>query len=275
MESSARVFFEWDENFRPENAFAYALTLEVEKKSCRFSLMEVDKNRFVGLGDFRAPFEEVIHSVDWLRNSFHSARVIISNSRSTLIPAALFSKEESLSYLDFNFEKNDQEEIFNDELRNLQIRSVYCIQGDQYKMLKSYFPDAAISHVSTVLIESLFTHFKNLFGQGKIFLNVRTGEFDLIIFKGKGLQYFNSFKFKVSEDLLYFLIFVMEQLNLNPEETPLVLLGDTEKKSELFDLVFRYVRNVEFVVRNETCSYSYVLNEIPSHKYYTLFNSGQ
>ena len=275
MESADKIFFEWDENFRPENTSAYSLIFEVEKKSCRFSLLEIDKNRFIGLGDFRRSFEDVVNSVKWLTNSFHSTRIIIANSLSTLIPTALFSKEDSSLYLDFNFEKYDQDTIFNDELRNLQINSVYCIPGDLHKKIISYFPDAKVSHISTILIECLFANFKNLFGQGKVFLNVRNGEFDLIIFKVKGLQYFNSFQFKAPEDLLYYLIFVMEQLNLNPEETPLVLLGDTDKKSEIFELIFRYVRNVEFVDRNETSGYSYVLNEIPSHKYYSLFNSGQ
>ena len=272
-ETAVKIFSQFDESFHPEESDRYSLAIEIEKKKFSYCLLDIEKNKFVGVGSFHQPYNEIIDSIRWIQNSFQSKRIIIANSRSTLIPAPLFIKEEKQDYLDFNMEREKDDIVLNDWLENLGIYNIYCIPGQLQNDINMYFPDAKLCHVSSVLMESLYVNYKNLMETGKIFLNVRDEEFDLMIFQGKQLNYFNSFSFKVPEDLAYYLIFVMEQMSLNPEETPLVLLGDTDKKSGIFDILFRYIRIIDFAGRNEIYNYSYVLNDIPGQFYYTLFNS--
>jgi hypothetical protein len=274
-ETPDKIFNLFDESFRPEEPDRYSLVMEVERKKFSFSLLDIEKNKFVGVGSFSLPFRGVVDSIDWIRHPFHKKKIIIANTRSTLIPAALFSKDEKQDYLDFNMEREKSDAICYDQLENLGIFNIFCIPGQLKNDLDSVFPNINVCHVSSVLMDSLYVNYKNLMGTGKIFLNVRHEEFDLLVFNGKQLNYFNSFSFKVPDDLAYYLIFVMEQMNLNPEETPIVLLGDTEKKSGIVDILFRYIRNIDFAGRNETFNYSYAFNDIPGHFYYTLFNSEQ
>ena len=159
--------------------------------------------------------------------------------------------------------------------KTLESTTYTVFPGQLQNDFRIAFPGAKLCHVSSVLLESLYVNYKNLIGAGKIFLNVREEAFDLVIFQGKQLSYFNSFPFKTPDDLVYYVIFVTEQLNLNPEDTPVVLIGDTDKKSGIYDLLYRYIRNVDFAGRNETFNYSYVLNDLPPHQFYTLFNSQQ
>jgi hypothetical protein len=115
-------------------------------------------------------------------------------------------------------------------------------------------------------------NFKNLITEKMIFLFVRTDSFNMMIFEKKQLVYSNAFHFRAPEDFIYFVIFVMEQLNLNPEEVPVTLLGSITKKSQIFDLLCKYIRNVEFAQRNESPGFSYVFNDVPGHSFYTLLN---
>jgi hypothetical protein len=110
---------------------------------------------------------------------------------------------------------------------------------------------------------------KNMTGR-KVFLNLRDGQFDLLVFNGNQLVYCNGFHFRTPEDVAYYVIFVYEQLNLNPEETGLCLLGNVEKLSPVYDLLFRYIRLIEFMGRNEGFKYSYLFDEIPGHSYFSL-----
>ena len=68
-----------------------------------------------------------------------------------------------------------------------------------------------------------------------------------MVLKNKKLEFFNSFNFKTKEDFIYYVLFTSEQLQLNPEEFVLTFLGGVEKESELYDIVFKYVRNIEFL----------------------------
>jgi hypothetical protein len=94
----------------------------------------------------------------------------------------------------------------------------------------------------------------------------------VLAFDGGQLIYCNAFHFMTPEDIAYYLIFVFEQLNLNPEEVGLTLLGNIDRYSPVYDLLFRYIRNIEFAGRNESFGYSYLFNEIPDHFYYSLLS---
>jgi hypothetical protein len=264
-----------DESFHPEEADRYSLVVEIERRKFSFCILDLDKNKFVGIGSFLKPYSEVVGTIPWITHPFRSTRVIFSHCKATLIPSALFLPEERHHYLDLNLEGSNDDEVHHDSLENLGIINVYSVPGQVLNDISRLFPGSRHFHVTSVLIQSLYVNYKNLMGDGKIFLNVRDDEFDLLIFNGKQLGYCNSFPFKAPEDLVYYLIFVMEQLNLNPEEVPLVLLGAADRRSRLFELLFRYVRNVDFAARNGTFGYCYQLEELPAHYFYTLFNSEQ
>ena len=100
----------------------------------------------------------------------------------------------------------------------------------------------------------------------------REEAFNMLIFDKKQLIYSNAFHFRAPEDVVYFVIFVMEQLNLNPEEIPVTLLGAIEKSSPNYELLFRYIRHIDFATRNEAMHYSHVFDDIPGHAWYALSN---
>ena len=64
----------------------------------------------------------------------------------------------------------------------------------------------------------------------------------------------------------------MEQLTLNPEEVRLILMGKIDKNDENYQLISQYIRRIEFVRDNKNFHYSYVLDDLRRHNYYTLFN---
>jgi hypothetical protein len=55
---------------------------------------------------------------------------------------------------------------------------------------------------------------------------------------------FNSFEYKTPEDLIYYLLFTAEQLNLNPEYFKLEFLGDINEEDAFFKMAYKYIRNV-------------------------------
>jgi hypothetical protein len=127
-------------------------------------------------------------------------------------------------------------------------------------------------HHASVLMESTWIRYKNQLGSDRVFLNIRDQQFDMMVMNSRHLRFCNSFPFSAPEDLLYYVIFVMEQLGLNPEETTASLMGQVERNSLVYDALFKYIRDINFVDRNDAFSYSYAFNEIPGHYFSTLLN---
>ena len=125
-------------------------------------------------------------------------------------------------------------------------------------------------HHSTSLLESLLGTFKNEQGK-KLVVHVQHSQFEIVCMEGKRLLFYNSFRHQTSEDFIYYILFVCEQLQLNPEKVDLILLGEVEGSSALYQILHKYIRHIHFGVRSENVDYSYKLETLPKHFYYNLF----
>ena len=159
--------------------------------------------------------------------------------------------------------------ITYDELKNSEIVNVYIPFVNINNFLLDTYGTFEYKHSSTIIIEELLNQYKNL-KSNLCFVNVTNSNFEIIVIKNNKLKLFNCFNFKTKEDFIYYILFTIEQLNLNPEEIKLILLGDIEKESELHDILFQYVRNVSFYTPNYFSPF--LKGELLEHTQFTLLN---
>ena len=279
-----------DESFNPDDSGNYGLAIIVGETSISCCTLDFSRNKFLGLHrctrddlkpqegrlgqvpSFTDFMDGVFEAIPWLKNPFKLVKIAYDWKKSTLIPASLFDPKEKEQYLRFNFRQEQDEDIFCDHLISLDAWQVFTVPALIGEATKEFFPGTRMIHFSSLLIESISINYKNRINSPHIFLHVRKPMFDLMIFDGKQMNYFNTFPFQNPEDVTYYLIFVMEQLNYNPEKIPLVLLGNVDQGDELAELLLRYVRHIETGRRNEAYRYSYLLNQLPPQTCFPLLN---
>ena len=101
-------------------------------------------------------------------------------------------------------------------------------------------------HVNTILVSKLLELSKNI-DEKQVFVHFSKNKFEIIVVQNQKLLLFNSFDFVTKEDFIYYLLFTTEQLNLNPEHFKVQLLGFISEDSELFEIAYKYVRNVSLL----------------------------
>jgi hypothetical protein len=259
------------------------LSIQLSQDGFSFCVFDINRNKYCGIEVYEfnnvssvialnAILRDLVQTNDWLQAEFEKTEIIFETSKSTLVPVALFDHNHVADYLKLNHPPDLGEVIGNDHLRQLDAENVFSLPDTLLATLREHFPGTGIHHFSSSLIESLLIRYKNLDSNPIVFTNVRKSWLDIMVISKGKLQFFNSFRYKEKEDFVYFLIFVFEQLNLNPENTELKLMGEIPKVSPLFDLTFRYIRNVGFVERSNGSLYSYIFDEIPHHYYFNLLN---
>jgi hypothetical protein len=272
MEKVAPAFSKIDKSFEETRTLDYDLVLQVTDRSCAYSIFDHSKNSYIALESYDISLSGLAEQIHWLKNPFRSVHIIVENNRSTLIPEVLFEESAKETYLNFSLERYEDEKTRIDKLRRIEVVNVYGVSTNLDDEISTIFPDAKACHLSSLLIETIWMNFKNLITDKRIFIFVRQADFNLLILDRKQLIYSNAFHFRAPEDVVYFVIFVMEQLNLNPEEVPVILLGNIGKETPEFELLFRYIRNIDFATRSETLYYSHVFNDVPGHSWYPLLN---
>ena len=105
-----------------------------------------------------------------------------------------------------------------------------------------------------------------------LWLNIRSNKIDIVVSENKKLLLLNSFSFQTNEDILYYTLFVCEQLELNPEKIPMTVTGDIEDHSILYQLLNQYIRNISIPEEPTLGLFSFSENDLPFHHYAMLYN---
>ena len=204
-----------------------------------------------------------------LSSSFSSVKIIHYNNLSTVVPEPLFDKNNALSYLKFNSKilQNDYvafDKIFNNECVNVYIPYVN-INNYIFEMFDSFI----YKHYSSIILEKVKLNEKNT-ATPSLYLNINVNHMELIYFVKNKLVFYNRFDFNTKEDLIYYLLFSVDQLKLNPEEIPVVITGDISKDDDNYMIIYKYIRNVS-VFNSEISKENKFYNSLKSD--ITLLNS--
>ena len=138
-----------------------------------------------------------------------------------------------------------------DWIESIQAFNSYFIPEELERCFNKHFKNILWKHNSSILIESLIHQFKLQPGE-RIYISIQKKSFDVTILESKHLKFFNSFSYRATEDLIYYLLFTFEQLQLNPNETPLIIFGEIEEDSEVYKLLYKYIRNISFTKETQT-----------------------
>lgn len=179
-----------------------------------------------------------------LNQGFSDVAVVYSTSVYTLVPRNLFQESKASEYLKFNSKILANDYVAHDVLEDLGIVVVYV----PFMNINNYFFDKYGSfnyyHSITVLLKSLVGNDKS--GVAKMYLHFQQHSFDCIVVNNGKLLLCNTYNYRTPEDFIYFTLFSMEQLKLDPESLPVYLCGDISQDTTLYKMAYTYIRNIEF-----------------------------
>ena len=209
----------------------------LDYKRCNFNKKALTENLASKLDSFlnesKIDFSNVIN-----------VKLIISNNLSCLVPKELFDERLSLDYLKFNSKLIENDFASNDYIEELEIYNVYLPFVNVNNYLVQRFGSFEYYHSSTILLRKILKTTTND-SKTLFFTNIETESFQVIIFKNKNLLYYNDFEYQTKEDILYFLLFVIEQNKEIKSDTELNILGDISENDKNYNFISQFIKNIE------------------------------
>lgn len=272
-----------DSSYSPEaSPEKHHLSIQFGLQGLNAVVLDIDSNTYLCLetipfaggmtdADLPANFAKAIEQSKLLAQRYKSCDVTIVSSLATLVPDALHESDKLQQYLEFNFGKLPEGSANSDHINSLSIQNTYHIPTAAIELLTKKYPSIRIKHHSTVLIDTLLR--QNRYDAGvAIYANVREGFVDVLALEGKTLKFYNSFPCQNNSDLVYFLLYVVEQLKLDTNTTPFTLVGDIKKKSDLHQYLEKYIANLEFGKRNWVFKMPYAFSSLEEQEHFVLLH---
>ncbi|RSK48851.1 DUF3822 family protein [Hymenobacter rigui] len=271
-----------DETLDLDNPAAYNLYLTAGPAGLRLGVADVRRNKFVALDEYATPEADAslsaqLHALvadqhDLLSLSgWNRVRLAVQNRAFTLLPAPLFRPGDETAYLRLHHALRPQQETVHSYTHpSLDITSLFAADARLSSWFERQYPSGRLVHQSSALLQGV-THQSEQGTARRVYLSIGHQEVTILALRGKQPEFLNIFPFSTPEDLIYYTILVMQELQLNPDQDLVVVWGDLMHDSELFTILRKYIRNLRFGNRPFDLGYSYRLNDLFEYRYFELY----
>lgn len=202
--------------------------------------------------------------------------LLYSNELYSLVPRKFFNEENASDYLKFNTKILETDFVAHDELENNDLVNVFIPYTNINNFFFEKYGEFEYTHCITVLVNSFLKNDGDKEENGdKMYINCYTRGFDLVVIRNGKLLLANSFTCNTKEDFIYYILFTAEQLEMDPNEFQLILLGKITANSDYYQIAFTYIKNIIFL--DNSFGYIFAAKGEPptSYMHYTLLKTLQ
>jgi hypothetical protein len=255
----------------------------IDTNSFSYCLLDKARMKMVLLKEYKTIekvypkyFHEVISKTmeideDLLNNVSNPFYLTLASNGSILIPSPLYDKEESKKSLELLTKIEVDDEVIEDTILQANAHHIFSVPSELIKKCRQIFKDFSIYHSNSAFIESQL-RLNKLSSAKTVSVNVRTDQFEIIVTHGADLIFYNVFSFDTPEDFIYYILFTLEQLEINPDKTLVLFYGDINQTAATWMLVRKYIRDATFGELPEGLHFSYGFDQINHHEFYVLFS---
>jgi len=138
-------------------------------------------------------------------------------------------------------------------------------------VLSGLFAEPKFVHLSSTFINTL-PHLYNDDTE-RLFINVAPTYFDIIHFSvDKTLKIMNRYEYRADTDFIYYVLLYCDEMKLNRESIELILIGEVNSPSKIYDVCYRYFSNIRFIDVPEKMSFTNAFNGFQKHLHFNLYN---
>jgi hypothetical protein len=198
-----------------------------------------EKNPMMVLDELKKLFQE--HELNNME--FDEVVVVHLNTLFGLVPKSLFNADHLLEYLKFNTKVLATDVLSYDIVENHELVNVYVPYMNINNYIYELFGEFTYMHNGTVLLQSLMNN-QTQTQKTICYVHVTKNQLDITVLDQRKLLLYNSFLYATKEDFAYYLLFVLEQLELDPKTALVKLFGAIEEDDPIFKLCFSYIQNI-------------------------------
>ncbi|GAA4296914.1 DUF3822 family protein [Nibribacter koreensis] len=252
----------------------------------RLGVLDTERNKFVALEDYESSRPvSVDGAISYLESltatspilqqkAWKAVRIAIKSQQFTLLPATLFDVNAREEYLQLNAELDTSTEIVHDYAHpRLELINVFTVPTKLQAWAEGHFQTSELEfvHQTSSLMEG-FLHVAERNTRPQLYVYVDKNYVTLVVLHESRLEFCNSFYFSSQEDFIYYILFVLQEKKMNPDQDNIYVWGELLVHSELFDVLRKYIRHVQFGKKPTGVGYSYRFDALFEHRNFDMYS---
>ncbi|WP_317166296.1 DUF3822 family protein [Spirosoma agri] len=206
---------------------------------------------------------------------WQEVRICVNSPSFTLIPKPLFRKEYASSYLTF-MRGNDlpAHEFAQSYAHDSEgFLSIFNLEHQLVDFFSGAYPlqPSTFIHQMGSLIQATAELDRLSLTPQNVWLYFEDEFVSVLYRSGHQLQYSNRFGYKNVQDLVYYILYVFSEQNLNPEAINVFLYGEITPFAEAYTELNRFLPNLTFGQKPAGLRLTEEFDELLEHRYLSLY----
>ncbi len=213
----------------------------------------------------------LIRKIDFLHLSYRQVDIAIASFKIATAPQEFFTPSNTLDLVSATHSVNPDDEILVEPIFDRGPAIAILIPGYVRENCMRLFPGAKLRSAPAVFVKGVMRNHSQLISR-QVFINIYREYFEITVIQGERLLYLNAFRYSAPSDVLYYVIFVLEQLGFVPSEQDVTLMGNVAQSSAIAEELKMYCGSLHFAGCPEALHYNEAFNDVAMHQYFTLLN---
>lgn len=215
-----------------------------------------------------AAFLTAINYFQFSKKNYNTVCINYFTPQFTLCPSQFFNESDKKTVLEFNCGSIDNKIVLSNDISG-DVKLIYSIPETLKSLFDQTFPNHRTKH-SMCILSQLMMNSKDLSSE-EVLLSIHESRIEFVVKNNHQLLIANQFSVKTEQDVLYYLLFLLEQYQLAPSSVNVCLIGNVNTTSEVYIMLKKYVKHIRFASGHKNLIYSHI-EGAPQHYNYTLLN---
>lgn len=267
----------------------YNLYLSIGQDGLEICVIDAETNRCLILEHYsfyiNLSHNQLTSHLNWIYDNhlflkayrWNQIKIAHRGAAFTLVPKALFSEDEAVKYLTHLTDVTIDQTICYSYIESIDAMNVFLVEKeltDWFEQMYTLSSQVTFVHQTAPLLEGWKRQKEKPRGDyTHLYLHIETGYLILSIFKDQKLEFCNVFPYKTEQDLLYYVLLVIDELHYFPDKSIIDLSGNIVTDSSIYKLIDQYVQKVEITLSEKSVPWVTFGNSFDKdvYRYFDLF----
>lgn len=259
-----------------QDGFSFLVTHAVSQKMLRLAAYKlsysgIHRDELGGWPLNGNDYFEKLEKIDLTRLAYQRVDIAIATQKITVAPPGFIGHDDAPGLVSVAFPVSQDEEIITEPVFDQGPVTALIIPRYIPEYCEKMFPGAIIWIAAAVFVKGVLRKHSRLIAR-QVFINIHPGFFEITVIQGLRLLYLNAFRYSAPSDVLYYVIFVLEQLGFVPSEEYITLMGEISDQSVIYTQLQMYCKSLRFAEQPEGLAYGEAFEKVSMHDHFILLN---
>lgn len=259
-----------------QDGFSFLVTDAVTKKLLKLASYKLAPANFQqsetgGWPANEKEYFEQLKTVDCMQQPYQKVDIALASYKVTIAPRDFFESGNKMNIISAAHAVAAGDEILTEPVFDLGPVTAILAPSYVKKFCESFFSEFQLHSAPAIFVKGVIRKHSHFIAR-QVFLNIHNGYFEITVIQGSRLLYLNAFRYLSASDVLYYVIFVLEQLGFVPSEEKVTLMGEASENEIIISQLKMYCATLAFAEKPDGIEYGDAFAGIPMHTFFTLLN---